>query len=65
MTAMIQPLILCGGAGTRLWPESRGARAKQFLTLTDGESLFRQTVARVPAGPHFLPPVILCGDAHV
>ena len=65
MTAMIQPLILCGGAGTRLWPESRGLRAKQFLTLTGDESLFRQTIARVPAGPHFLPPVILCGDAHV
>lgn len=65
MSAMIQPVILSGGAGTRLWPESRGTRAKQFLPLTGGDSLFRQTVARTPAGPHFLPPVILCGDAHV
>lgn len=65
MTIMIQPVILCGGAGTRLWPESRGTRAKQFLPLTGATSLFQQTIARVPAGQHFTPPVILCGDAHV
>ncbi|MBJ7501849.1 MAG: NTP transferase domain-containing protein, partial [Sphingopyxis sp.] len=62
---MIQPVILCGGAGTRLWPESRGDRAKQFLPLTGEKSLFQQTVQRTPAGPDFLPPIILCGDAHV
>ena len=49
MSTEIQPIILCGGAGTRLWPESRGDRAKQFLPLTGSESLFRQTVARTPA----------------
>lgn len=65
MTIMIQPLILCGGAGTRLWPESRGTRAKQFLPLHGPRSLFRQTVERTPAGPDFLPPVVVCGDAHV
>jgi mannose-1-phosphate guanylyltransferase/mannose-6-phosphate isomerase len=62
---MIQPVILCGGAGTRLWPASRGERAKQFLPLAGPDSLFRQTLARTPAGQHFLPPVILCGAAHV
>lgn len=65
MTLMIQPVILCGGAGTRLWPESRGTRAKQFLLLHGQRSLFRQTVERTPAGPDFLPPIILCGDGHV
>lgn len=65
MTATIQPVILCGGAGTRLWPESRGTHAKQFLPLTGTTSLFQQTIARVPAGRHVMPPVILCGDAHV
>jgi mannose-1-phosphate guanylyltransferase/mannose-6-phosphate isomerase len=65
MTLMIQPVILCGGAGTRLWPESRGTRAKQFLPLAGKTSLFQQTVARTPAGPDFLPPLILCGDGHV
>ncbi|MDX8358105.1 mannose-1-phosphate guanylyltransferase [Sphingopyxis terrae] len=65
MSTEIQPIILCGGAGTRLWPESRGDRAKQFLPLTGTDSLFRQTVARTPAGAHFTPPVILCGTGHV
>jgi mannose-1-phosphate guanylyltransferase len=65
MTVMIQPLILCGGAGTRLWPESRGDRAKQFLPLTGAQSLFQQTMQRIPASAAFLPPIILCGDAHV
>lgn len=65
MTAMIQPVILCGGAGTRLWPESRGTRAKQFLPLTGSATLFQQTLTRVPAGATFDPPIILCGDAHV
>ncbi|MGL3822554.1 mannose-1-phosphate guanylyltransferase [Sphingopyxis sp. R3-92] len=65
MTATIQPIILCGGAGTRLWPESRGIHAKQFLPLTGGPSLFEQTVARVPPGETFASPIILCGDAHV
>ncbi|WP_428629663.1 mannose-1-phosphate guanylyltransferase [Sphingopyxis sp.] len=62
---MIQPVILCGGAGTRLWPESRGDRAKQFLPLTGLQSLFQQTLARTPAGAAFQPPIILCGAAHV
>lgn len=65
MSATIQPVILCGGAGTRLWPESRGTRAKQFLPLHGGESLFRQTVRRTPAGAQFTPPLVVCGDAHV
>ena len=65
MTNMIQPVILCGGAGTRLWPESRGDRAKQFLPLTSAQSLFQQTLARTPAEAGFAPPIILCGDGHV
>lgn len=62
---MIQPVILCGGAGTRLWPESRGRRAKQFLPLAGSESLFQQTVKRTPTGALFAPPMVLCGSAHV
>lgn len=41
------PVIMCGGAGTRLWPASRAARPKQFLDLVGDLSLFRQTVQRV------------------
>ncbi len=38
---------MCGGAGVRLWPESRAAQPKQFLKLVGGRSTFQETVARV------------------
>ena len=43
----IFPVILCGGAGTRLWPASRPEKPKQFLDLTSHLSLFQETVRRV------------------
>ena len=38
----VQPVILCGGSGTRLWPLSRAGFPKQFLCLTGDDSLFQQ-----------------------
>jgi len=43
----IYPVIMCGGAGSRLWPASRPGRPKQFLSLTGEHSLFQQTALRV------------------
>lgn len=43
----IFPVILCGGAGTRLWPASRPEKPKQFLDLTSSLSLFQETVRRI------------------
>lgn len=43
----IYPVIMCGGAGTRLWPASRPSRPKQFLALVNEKSLFQDTVTRV------------------
>ena len=46
----IRPVILSGGAGTRLWPLSRAGRPKQFLALTGGaESLLKATARRAAA----------------
>ena len=48
--ALVIPVILCGGSGTRLWPLSRSGFPKQFLVLSgDGssESLFQQAVKRI------------------
>ena len=47
--AEIVPVILSGGAGTRLWPMSRTTRPKQFAPLVDDESLFEKTVRRLAA----------------
>lgn len=43
----VQPVILCGGSGTRLWPLSRAGFPKQFLVLSGTTSLFQQAVERV------------------
>jgi mannose-1-phosphate guanylyltransferase/mannose-6-phosphate isomerase len=47
----ILPFILCGGAGTRLWPLSREAFPKQFHRLTGPQSLFQQTCRRLTGEP--------------
>lgn len=61
----IIPVILSGGAGTRLWPVSRLAYPKQFLSLTaDGGTLFQETVRRVSDAELFHPPLIVCNTEH-
>lgn len=44
---MIQPVVLCGGSGTRLWPLSRKSFPKQFVPLIGGKSLLQLTLERV------------------
>ena len=46
----IIPLVLAGGAGTRLWPVSRDAMPKQFLPLVGEKSTYQQALMRVSAG---------------
>ena len=43
---MLIPVILSGGAGTRLWPVSRSAYPKPFMRMADGESLLYKTLTR-------------------
>lgn len=50
MSAFV-PVILSGGAGTRLWPVSREALPKPFIKLPDGESLLQKTLKRAAALP--------------
>ena len=42
-----RPVILAGGSGTRFWPRSRRARAKQVLALDGERSMIQQTVERL------------------
>ena len=44
---LVQPVVLCGGSGTRLWPLSRKAFPKQFVPLVEGRSLLALTLERV------------------
>jgi mannose-1-phosphate guanylyltransferase / mannose-6-phosphate isomerase len=53
----IQPLLLCGGSGTRLWPLSRKSYPKQFATFAGSESLL-QSAARRLSGDGFALPLI-------
>jgi mannose-1-phosphate guanylyltransferase/mannose-6-phosphate isomerase len=58
MTQLV-PVILSGGAGTRLWPVSRAALPKPFMRLPDGRSLLRRTVERAAAVPDAGPALIV------
>lgn len=48
---MLIPVILSGGAGTRLWPVSREAHPKPFMRLPDGQGLLQKTLVRASALP--------------
>ncbi|UXZ53244.1 mannose-1-phosphate guanylyltransferase/mannose-6-phosphate isomerase [Halomonas sp. 7T] len=60
---MIQPVILSGGSGTRLWPLSREQMPKQFLRLTSSQSLLQQTLARLE-GLKAAPAILMGHHAH-
>ena len=60
----ITPVILCGGAGTRLWPLSRQAFPKQLMALAGPNSLLQETAGRVSDAQAFGPPLILCNADH-
>ncbi len=58
---VIQPVIMCGGAGTRLWPASRESMPKQFIPLLDDLSNFQITALRF-VRPGFAKPLILASS---
>lgn len=64
MTKRIIPLIMCGGAGTRLWPASREVLPKQFLPLFGPRSTFQDTMQRVADPALFDRPVVITNEAY-
>lgn len=68
----LQPIILSGGSGTRLWPLSRSAHPKQFLPLIDSQSLFQTTIQRLQQienehpskSLNLLSPIVVCNQDH-
>jgi len=64
MDRRIIPLIMCGGAGTRLWPASREVRPKQFLPLFGPRSTFQDTLTRVSDPALFERPIVITNTAY-
>jgi mannose-1-phosphate guanylyltransferase/mannose-6-phosphate isomerase len=64
MDKRIIPLIMCGGAGTRLWPASREVRPKQFLPLFGPRSTFQDTLLRVSDAAFFERPIVITNAAY-
>jgi mannose-1-phosphate guanylyltransferase/mannose-6-phosphate isomerase len=63
MAALI-PVILSGGAGTRLWPLSREMYPKQLLALTGIHTMLQDTALRLNGIAGATPPLVVCNDAH-
>jgi mannose-1-phosphate guanylyltransferase / mannose-6-phosphate isomerase len=61
---MLVPVILSGGAGTRLWPLSREGYPKQFLPLVGERTMIQETALRAAGLPEVAGPVVVCNEAH-
>ena len=61
---MIQPVILSGGAGTRLWPLSREEYPKQLLPLNSELTMLQETAARLTGLADIAAPMVVCNEAH-
>lgn len=63
---LIQPVVLSGGSGTRLWPLSREKYPKQLLSLVGDDSLLQATVRRVMGTPGvtLTAPMVVCNEEY-
>jgi len=60
----LQPVILSGGSGTRLWPLSRELYPKQLLCLVGDGTMLQQTAARLVGLENVSAPLIVCNEEH-
>ncbi len=61
---MILPVILSGGAGTRLWPLSRELYPKQLLPLASEQTMLQETIQRLDGIAELEKPLVICNEAH-
>jgi mannose-1-phosphate guanylyltransferase / mannose-6-phosphate isomerase len=64
MSAKIFPVILSGGAGSRLWPLSRESFPKQLLPLAGERSMLQETALRVSDPARFHPVMVVANAEH-
>ena len=64
MSHVLFPVILSGGAGTRLWPLSRELHPKQFIPLVEEHTLLQATARRLAALDELRAPIVVCNEAH-
>ena len=64
MSHVLFPVILSGGAGTRLWPLSRELHPKQFIPLAEEHTLLQATARRLAPLHESSPPIAVCNEAH-
>ena len=60
----MRAVILCGGSGSRLWPESRESLPKQFIPIFDGQSLLDMTIERFIDYNLKERPIFICNKKH-
>lgn len=64
MDIEIQPVVVAGGAGTRLWPLSRGENPKQFLQIMSASQTMLQSTIQRLNGLVTCPPILICNEVH-
>ena len=66
LKSFLQPVILSGGTGTRLWPLSRFSLPKQYLCLENNNkyTMLQNTYLRLDKINNIFPPVIICNEEH-
>ena len=67
--SLVQPVILCGGSGTRLWPLSRYQFPKQLLALNGEHSMLQATALRITTDfgdeqVQVLPPLVVTNEEY-
>lgn len=64
LPARFRAVVLCGGAGSRLWPLSRESLPKQFISLNGSRSLLQNTLLRLGYANAEHRPIFVCNDVH-
>lgn len=60
----IIPVIMSGGSGSRLWPQSRALNPKQFLPLVNEQSMFQNTISRLDGLDSVRAPLVIANEDH-